>query len=180
MKLIKCPYCGKNMSYFSALIGKNSSVYKCRGCMKTSNVYIVKNLFKIYLIFAVIAIVSVVLFLNFGNTGSLQGLWFAIVPFVLFYAICPLFVRLKPMQIYADIVKQESPKTDTVQKNPAQIGDTRVVPQIDDVKEYTENLDMTNEIDTRNIKDAINRKKSEDKTEQNEMDEFFYSYKKQP
>ena len=40
MKLAKCPYCGRRLSYLTAQQHKKKGEYLCSRCKKESNVYI--------------------------------------------------------------------------------------------------------------------------------------------
>ena len=52
MNSCRCPYCGKRISYFTALSIRRRGEYYCKKCKKDSNVHIKKTIWVLF--FAVV------------------------------------------------------------------------------------------------------------------------------
>ncbi len=135
MKLTKCPYCGKKMTYFQAFFNRTRGEFFCNKCKKESNILIKKTLlipFFIALLFSL-----VVLFAFFFMTDK-TNLWFmlyVIIPFIGFYLLTPLFVVLKPRKKHMDALYDtdiiDSPIVDP---DPTMAKTSNVIPTfVDDV-----------------------------------------------
>ena len=60
----------------------------------------------------ILALIIVLLYSSFGEHGSLWGIVFVLIPFIIFYAIVPFFVRLEPCKDKSAVnsVKEKSKK----------------------------------------------------------------------
>ncbi len=146
MKKTRCPYCGKPLSYFQALLIRKKGEYFCNKCKKESNIYIRKTIlipFIFVLIFA-----ALVLFIFFFLTDR-DNLWFMLVmavPFFIFYLITPTFVRLRPKKKHMDVLyDMEMVESQTNDPDPTMARSSKVVPAfVDDIvledEEYKPNI----------------------------------------
>lgn len=95
-RLTRCPYCRRKISFFGAMILKTKGEYCCTNCKCISNVVIHRSIYGIASFACVAAMLILVLYLSFGNHGSLLGILYVLIPFLLFYIMIPFFVRLEP------------------------------------------------------------------------------------
>lgn len=134
MKITKCPYCSKQLTYFQAFFNRNRGEFFCNKCKKESNILIKKTLL---IPFFIALALSLLILLGFFLTDR-TNLWFMLfvaIPFVGFYAVTPLFVVLKPRKKHMDVLYDtgiiESPITDP---DPTMAQTSNVVPTfVDDV-----------------------------------------------
>lgn len=107
MKLAKCPYCGRRMSYSSAFMSKSKGEYKCSRCKKESNIYINKKIWLAFtLTFMVAAIIMTIVIMKTATKSPFMFL-FVMIPFLIFYIFVPFFVRLRPLKKYREFVSQQ-------------------------------------------------------------------------
>lgn len=100
MKIKKCPYCGKRISYYSAFSGKSKGEFVCSRCGKESKVIVDR---KIFLFFAVAAILSVAIGAGWIFAGMLSnalGILLVAVPLIIFYLFVPKFIYFEPLKKY--------------------------------------------------------------------------------
>ena len=95
-RLTRCPYCHRKISYINASFLKTKGEYSCDSCNCISNVVINRTLYAIASGICILALIIVLMYSSFGEHGSLWGLVFVLIPFVVFYAIVPFFIRLEP------------------------------------------------------------------------------------
>lgn len=135
MKLIKCPYCSKPISYFTAFNMRSRGEYFCNNCKKESNILIKKILIIPFIIATAVSLLILGAFFTFTSRESLWFMLFVAIPFFVFYLITPFFVVLKAKKNYTDVLYDteivESPVTDP---DPTVVKKSRVVPAfVDDV-----------------------------------------------
>ena len=102
MKLTRCPYCGKKISYLSAFSIRRRGEYFCNKCKKESNIHIRKTIFIPFVLMLILSLLILGFFLFFT---SRENLWFMLLvaaPFFFFYILTPFFVRLKPKKKHMD------------------------------------------------------------------------------
>ncbi len=107
MKLAKCPYCGRRLSYTSAFMYKSKGEYRCNRCKKESNIYINKKMwlaFTLTLMVAIIAMTFIIMYLADKNPFVFL---LVMIPFMIFYLFVPFFVTLRPLKKYRDFVSQQ-------------------------------------------------------------------------
>lgn len=146
MKNCRCPYCGKPVSYFQALLIRRKGEYFCNKCKKDSNIHIKKTIF---IPFAFVLIFAVLVLLVFLFMTNRENLWFMLliaVPFIIFYLISPTFVELRPKKKHMDALYDmgmvESQSNDP---DPTMARTSKVVPAfVDDIvledEEYKPNI----------------------------------------
>ena len=102
MNHCKCPYCGKHISYFTALSIRRRGEYYCKKCKKESNIHINKTIWILFFTMLVLALIILGFYLFMTNR---ENLWFVLlvaIPFLIFYLFSPLFVRLRPKKKFQD------------------------------------------------------------------------------
>lgn len=102
MKIERCPYCGKRLSYFEAFSYRRSGEYFCNKCGKESNVYFKRTLLIPYVIALIIGILVALFFILTKEKTVLLFMFLALIPFIVFYILCPYFLKLRPMKKYMD------------------------------------------------------------------------------
>ena len=107
MKLAKCPYCGRRLSYPSAFMYKSKGEYKCTRCKKESNVFINKKMWLAFTLTMMVAIVAMILIIMFLADKSIFTFLLVMIPFMIFYLFVPFFVKLSPLKKSRDFVIQQ-------------------------------------------------------------------------
>lgn len=96
LKLPRCPYCHRKISFLGAYFLKTKGEYCCDTCKCISNVVINRSIYGIASLTCVLSLLILVLYSYFGDHGSLLGILLVLLPFIIFYAFVPFFVRLEP------------------------------------------------------------------------------------
>lgn len=96
LRLTRCPYCHRKISFFGAMILKTKGEYCCTRCNCISNVVIKRSIYGIASFACILAMLILVLYLSFGDHGSIWGVVYLLLPFLLLYIIIPFFVGLEP------------------------------------------------------------------------------------
>ncbi|WP_407383873.1 hypothetical protein [Ruminococcus sp.] len=98
----KCPYCGKRVSYFTALSIRRRGEYYCKKCKKESNVHINKTIWVLFIVVLVISLIIMGYYIFMTNRENFLFVLLVAVPFLFFYLFSPLFVRLRPKKKFQD------------------------------------------------------------------------------
>lgn len=135
MKISKCPYCSKQLTFFQAFFLRSKGEYFCNKCKKESNVMIRKALILPFIIALLLSLVILFLFLFKTDRSNLWFMFFVTIPFIIFYFITPFFVELRPRKKHMDVLYDtemvESPFMDP---DPTVAKTSKVVPAfVDDV-----------------------------------------------
>lgn len=107
MKLAKCPYCGRRLSYPSAFMYKSKGEYTCTRCKKKSNVSIDKKMWLLFILVFLIALVSTILIVMYIAAEAYASFLLVMIPFFIFYLLVPFFVKLRPLKKYREFVTQQ-------------------------------------------------------------------------
>jgi CXXC-20-CXXC protein len=107
MKIAKCPYCGRRLSYPSAFMYKSKGEYECTRCKKKSNIYIDKKMWLVFLLTFMVALIEMILIIMFVAEKSPLAFLLIMIPFAIFYFFVPFFVRLRPLKKYKEFVSQQ-------------------------------------------------------------------------
>lgn len=102
MNSCRCPYCGKRISYFTALSIRRRGEYYCKRCKKESNVHIKKTIWVMFFAALVFALLIMGYYILLTDRENPWFILFVAVPFLLFYLFSPLFVRLRPKKKFQD------------------------------------------------------------------------------
>ncbi len=135
MKLTKCPYCGKKITYLQAFFNRTRGEFFCNKCKKESNILIKKTLLIPFFIALFFSLLILFAFFFMTDKTNLWFMLFVIIPFIGFYLLTPLFVVLKPRKKHMDALYDtdiiDSPIVDP---DPTMAKTSKVVPTfVDDV-----------------------------------------------
>ena len=135
MKITKCPYCGKQLTFMQAFIIRTRGEYFCNKCKKDSNILIKKALLVPFIIALILSLLILAVFLFMTEKTNLWFMFFVAIPFIGFYALTPFYVELKPRKKHMDALYDtgmiESPIVDP---DPTMAKTSRVIPTfVDDV-----------------------------------------------
>ena len=146
MNNCKCPYCGKRISYFTALSIRRRGEYYCKKCKKESNIHIKKTIWILFFVMLVLALIIMGFYLFMTNR---ENLWFVLlvaIPFIVFYLFSPLFVRLRPKKKFQDsLYDTDMVNTPMVDPDPTMASSANVAPAfMDDIgmggEDYTPSI----------------------------------------
>lgn len=100
MKIKKCPYCGKRISYISGLASRRKGEFTCPRCGKESKVLIDKKIYVFFALAVIIAAVIMALWIAFDLISNLWGVVLIAIPFVIFMLSSPEFLKYAPLKKY--------------------------------------------------------------------------------
>lgn len=135
MKITKCPYCGKQLTFMQAFIIRTRGEYFCNKCKKESNILIKKSLMIPFVIALILSLLILAVFLFMTERTNLIFMLLVAIPFIGFYMMTPFYVDLKPRKKHMDALYDtgmiESPIVDP---DPTMAKTSRVIPTfVDDV-----------------------------------------------
>ncbi|MGN1051064.1 MAG: hypothetical protein ACI4QE_02055, partial [Acutalibacteraceae bacterium] len=104
MKLTRCPYCGKKLSYTEAFLEKSKGEYKCAKCDRESNIFIEKKIILYFVLALLVALITMLLIILYIPNKSFFSFLLTLIPFCIFYIFVPYFVKLKPLKKYKKFV----------------------------------------------------------------------------
>ena len=135
MKITKCPYCGKQLTFMQAFLVRNRGEYFCNKCKKESNILIKKSLLTPFIGAVVLSLVFLAIFLFMTEKTNLWFMLLVALPFFGFYMLTPFYVDLKPRKKHMDVLYDtgmiDSPIVDP---DPTMAKTSRVIPTfVDDV-----------------------------------------------
>lgn len=102
MNSVKCPYCGKQISYPMAFLLRRRGEYFCKKCKKESNVYINKTILIAFFFALALSLAGLLYFLFMTDRENLWFVLIVLLPYLVFYLCSPLFVRLRPKKKFQD------------------------------------------------------------------------------
>lgn len=102
MNSCKCPYCGKRISYFTALSIRRRGEYYCKKCKKESNIHINKTIWVMFVAVLVMSLIIMGYYIFMTDRENIIFVLLVAVPFLIFYIFSPLFVRLRPKKKFQD------------------------------------------------------------------------------
>ncbi|MCQ4021966.1 MULTISPECIES: hypothetical protein [unclassified Ruminococcus] len=108
MDNLKCPYCGKKISYLSAIRERANGEHACDKCRRNSTIYFVKSLKVFIVVICLVALAMLSVFLFTPLKGNFFCIFLMFIPFLLFYFCIPLFIRFVPIKLK----KIQTKKTD--------------------------------------------------------------------
>lgn len=135
MKITKCPYCGKQLTFMQAFLIRTRGEYFCNKCKKESNILIKKSLLVPFIVATVLSLVVLFVFFLMTDRTNLIFMLLVALPFFGFYLLTPFYVDLKPRKKHMDVLYDtkmiESPIADP---DPTMAKTSRVIPSfVDDV-----------------------------------------------
>ncbi len=135
MKITKCPYCGKQLTFMQAFLIRTRGEYFCNKCKKESNILIRKSLLVPFIIATILSLIILAIFFFMTDKTNLIFMLLVALPFFGFYLMTPFYVELKPRKKHMDVLYDtgmiESPIADP---DPTMAKTSRVIPSfVDDV-----------------------------------------------
>ena len=135
MNSVKCPYCGKTVSYPMAFLLRRKGEYFCKKCKKESNVHINKTILLSFFFTLGLSVVILLYYLIMTDRENMWFIAFVLMPYLIFYLCSPLFVRLRPKKKFQDSLYDtgmvETPNADP---DPTMAQTAKVVPAfVDDI-----------------------------------------------
>lgn len=120
--LPKCPYCKKKISYIGAMFMKTKGEHNCPYCKCISNVVISRAAYALASLVCISSLLIVVLYSIAGDHSSFLGLACVLAPFLIFYIVTPLLVRLVPCKDRSAVKKilDKAPQRPAYEKPAAQ------------------------------------------------------------
>ncbi|MGN0498176.1 MAG: hypothetical protein ACI4F6_03820 [Acutalibacteraceae bacterium] len=103
---LKCPYCGKKISYLSAIRERANGEHACDRCKRNSTIYFVKNIKVFIVVICLIALALLSVFLFTPLRGNFFCIFLMFIPFIIFYFCIPLFIRFVPIKIKKKVTKK--------------------------------------------------------------------------
>lgn len=97
MSNLKCPYCGKKISYLTAIRERANGEHSCKKCKRNSTIYFIKNIKVFIVIICLIAAAMLAVFLFTPLRGNFFCIFFMFIPFIIFYMCIPFFIRFVPL-----------------------------------------------------------------------------------
>ena len=158
MKLTKCPYCNKQLSYLTAFVVKRNGEYFCNKCKKESNIFIKKSIFIPLIVAIILAGLILSIFLIMTDRENLWFAFFVAIPFLIFYLITPFFVYLKPKKSHMDTLYDTQ-----IGENSAKTTNSSVVKRARTVPAYIDDIVSKEEYKTSINADIFNTIKEERK-----------------
>ena len=131
----RCPYCGKEISYFKGLTIRRRGEYYCNKCKKESNIHINKGIWVLFFSALVFSLIILGYYLIMTNRENLWFMLYVAIPFILFYLFSPLFIRLRPKKKFQDsLYDTEMVNNPMADPDPTMASSAKVAPAfVDDV-----------------------------------------------
>lgn len=100
MKVKKCPYCGRRISYFNIFLEKRKGEHICYRCGKESRIVVNKLIFLFFLVAILISATITALWIGLGYYDNPIGILLVAIPLFIFYMITPRFLKILPLKKY--------------------------------------------------------------------------------
>ena len=100
MKIRKCPYCGRRISYTSAFASRRKAEFVCQKCGKESKVAVNKKVILIFILAVVISLAIMSGWIMAGLSSNPLGILLVAIPLIIFAALTPSFVHYEPFKKY--------------------------------------------------------------------------------
>lgn len=96
MKMRKCPYCGRRISYTSSFASRRKAEYICQKCGKESKVAVDKKVILFFIVAVVISLAIMAGWILAGLVSNPLGILLVAIPLIIFTAASPSFVHYEP------------------------------------------------------------------------------------
>ena len=96
MKMRKCPYCGRRISYTSSFASRRKAEYICQKCGKESKVAVDKKVILFFIVAVVISLAIMAGWILAGLVSNPLGILLVAIPLIIFTAASPNFVHYGP------------------------------------------------------------------------------------
>ncbi len=133
MKGKRCPYCGQQVSYFTAIMEKDKGEHTCKKCGRNSTIYFVKALRTAIVAAVLFSAVFLVIWLILGDYTNLWGMLWVFLPFLVFYACTPVFYRLVPLKTSSPSREEKEKSGERFHLPTHASGSTKVIPDVSQV-----------------------------------------------
>ncbi|MCD8026544.1 MAG: hypothetical protein LUF33_06370 [Clostridiales bacterium] len=100
MKVKRCPYCERRVSYSSAYSCRRKGEYFCERCGKESRVVVNKTIYLLFAVFALVTLGIMAGWLYSGLASNIFGVVLVAVPLIIFMMITPKFLYFEPLKKY--------------------------------------------------------------------------------
>ncbi len=100
MKVKKCPYCGKRITYRYAWMSRRKGEFFCERCGKESKVIISNRIYLVFAAFIALSLAILAATAVTNNTNNFLCVILVAVPLLIFMALTPKFVDFEPMKKY--------------------------------------------------------------------------------
>lgn len=127
MDNLKCPYCGKKISYLSAIRERANGEHSCDRCKRNSTIYFVRNIKVFIVVICLIAVALLSVFLFTPMRGNFFCVLLMFIPFIIFYFCIPLFIRFVPIQLKQKPAKKTEDEPISLTQPESASGTTRVM-----------------------------------------------------
>lgn len=159
MNNLKCPYCGKKISYLSSIKERADGEHYCKRCKRNSTIYFVRNIKIFIIVICLIALAMLSLFVFTPLRGNFLCIFLMFIPFIIFYLCIPLFIRFVPIKHKKKVKKEDDSKL-KLETPDSESGTTRIIQPISptmvaDPKgdpEYTRMIPKIRERKKRNVR----------------------------
>lgn len=154
MKVKKCPYCSKRISYVSSFASRRKGEYVCRRCGKESKVIIKKSVVPAFILTALVSLAIMAVWIFAGLLNNPLGVALVAVPFIIFAIISPGFVTFGPLKKYK--------KSMEAKKEGIAYSDNIITSELDDGSRYSfSSVPPDNDSDFAINTDVFNKIKAE-------------------
>lgn len=100
MRVKKCPYCGKRVSYSLAFSSRRKALYICPRCGKESKVTINKMILLAFAICVLIAVAVMLIWIFAGLTSNPLGIVLVALPLLILTFVSTRFLNYEPLKKY--------------------------------------------------------------------------------
>lgn len=167
MNNLKCPYCGKKISYLSAIRERANGEHSCDRCKRNATIYFVRNIKIFIVVICLIALAMLSIFLFTPLKGKFYCVLLMFIPFLIFYFCIPLFIRFVPIK---HKVKTKKNENDIELSEPVSAsGTTRIINQVNPDR----TVDPKGSPDYTRMIPKIRERKRKNKSYSKSNEEFF-------
>lgn len=107
MKMRKCPYCGRRISYTSSFASRRKAEYICQKCGKESKVAVDKKVILFFIVAVVISLAIMAGWILAGLVSNPLGILLVAIPLIIFTAASPNFVHYEPYKNTVSLWRQK-------------------------------------------------------------------------
>lgn len=129
MNNLKCPYCGKKISYLSSIRERANGEHSCDRCKRNSTIYFVRNIKVFIVVICLIAVAMLSIFLFTPLRGNFLCIFAMFIPFIIFYFCIPFFIRFVPIKHKPKIKKTEDDGL-TLSQPESESGTTKIIKSV--------------------------------------------------
>lgn len=129
MKNLKCPYCGKKLTYVGSIIERKQGEHTCSRCGRNSTIFYVKAN-KVTIVFTIlIALALFIFWFNTSGRNDILGIVYVFIPFLIYFFLVPFFIRLVPIKSKENVKKKKS-EEEYKYSSKENAGSTKIIPNM--------------------------------------------------